>query len=113
MLALRWVLAAPNEALSARRCSQRQDLLVEVSQDIAELAKQAGERWRRKLASSAARTDGRPTRRANAAACRARQVSAEQEVIFNLMALERVPAEFAFPPLTTPKDIQAAFPTAR
>lgn len=109
VLALRWVLAAPEEALSPAAVLQRQDLLARFP-NFAELSAQAGAIEKELAALPLAPTEEADKKRQLSLLADLAKVSASQEVLLNLMSLERVPAEFAFPPLLATKDIQARLP---
>jgi hypothetical protein len=109
VLALRWVLEAPLETLSAEAQKQRQELLTRYPQ-YADLSKQA--------AAIEAELAGLPLIATNDAEAQKLQSlygdlaakSAAQDLLINLISLERVPAEFAFPPLLSTKDLSARIP---
>ncbi|MDX1944419.1 MAG: CHAT domain-containing protein [Pirellulaceae bacterium] len=109
LLALRWVLEAPKDALSAEAVLQRQDLLLKYPK-FAELSKRA--------AAVKGELDALPLVPADAAQQKKQaelltdlaQTSAGQELLLQLIALERAPAEVAFPPLRETKDIQKQIP---
>jgi len=109
VLALRWVLEAPLETLSPEAQKQRQELLTRYPQ-YAELSKQAAaaEADLAKLPLVATNDDESQKTQSLYADLAAK--SASLEVLLNLMSLERVPAEYAFPPLLSTKDLSARIP---
>jgi hypothetical protein len=109
VLALRWVLAAPKETLSPAAVLERQDLLAKFPR-YADLAAQA-EAIEKELAGlPLAPTEDADKKKQLSLLADLAKVSSAQEVLLNLMSLERLPAEFAFPPLLATKDIQAKLP---
>lgn len=108
LLALRWVLDAPPESLSQEALLQRQDLLVKYPK-FAELSRRAGE-LKTELRTLPLVPDGERARQQAALLDELARVSQQQENLVQLIALERVPSEFAFPPLRETKDIQQALP---
>jgi hypothetical protein len=109
VLALRWVLEAPKESLSPEAVLQRQDLLVKYPR-YAELAGQA-EAIEKELAGlPLAPTEEADKKQQLLLLAELAKVSAAQEIMLNLMSLERLPAEFAFPPLVETKDLQRRIP---
>jgi hypothetical protein len=109
VLALRWVLSAPKESLSPAALLERQDLLVKFPR-YGELAGEALALEKELAALPLAPLDDADKRKQTQLLTELAKVSAAQEVMLSLMSLERVPAEFAFPPLMTTKDIQARVP---
>lgn len=109
MLALRWVLAAPPEALSKDALLQRQELLVRYPK-FADLAKRAGEIRAKLQTLPIVATTDEQRREQSSLLAELASVSSAQETILQLLALERVPSEFAFPPLRDTKEIQAELP---
>ncbi|HND51840.1 MAG TPA: CHAT domain-containing protein, partial [Pirellulaceae bacterium] len=104
-LALRWVLAGPTEVIGDRPNQQRRDLLAKYPR-YAELSRKADE-VRKGLAKE-------PLVIENPDALKDVQtrfdaltkMSAEQELVFHEMALQRNPSDFVFPPLLIVKDLQ-------
>ncbi|MCA9141535.1 MAG: CHAT domain-containing protein [Planctomycetales bacterium] len=109
LVALRWVLEAPKEAISERALLQRQDLNARYPK-YATLARQA----------SALRTqlEGLPLVPAEDEVRQTQkklsgqlaQISSAQEVLLREIALRRVPADFVFPPPLDLKSFQANLP---
>ena len=109
MLALRWVLAAPKEVLSDEAILQRQDLLVKYPK-FGELAAAAAEIRTQLEALPLAPEDDAEKKQQASLLAELGKVSAAQEAILQLIALERVPSEFAFPPLRDTKELQQQLP---
>jgi hypothetical protein len=109
VLALRWVLEAPPEALSAEALKQRQELLTKFPQ-YADLSKQATglEKEIEALPLLPAAEDEKKKQQGLLADLANKSVA--QEVLLNLMSLERIPAEAAFPPLLSTKDLSERIP---
>lgn len=105
LLALRWILEAPETMLADNVKLQRRDLLAKYPQ-LAELSKQA--------ADILAKIQAEPRIPADAAAAKAQgelfaqlaNVSGLQELLLSDIALRRDPSEFVFPPVTSVKDLQ-------
>jgi hypothetical protein len=108
LLALRWVLEAPPETLTPDALLQRQDLLAKYPK-YAELSRRAGE-LKTELTRLPLVPEGEEARKQTALLGDLARVSIQQETFIQLMALERLPSEFVFPPLRETKDIQAALP---
>ncbi len=109
VLALRWVLEAPKESLSPAAVLERQDLLARFPK-FGELSAQADALEKELAALPLAPTEEVDKKKQLSLLADLAKVSAAQEIMLNLMSLERVPAEFAFPPLLATKDIQARLP---
>jgi CHAT domain-containing protein len=109
LLALRWVLEAPKEVLSDEALLQRQDLLVKYPK-FAELSQQAKAVRDQLQALPLAPTEEADTKQQAALLAELGKLSAAQESILQVIALERVPSEFAFPPLRDTKDVQKQIP---
>ena len=109
LLALRWVLEGPAEALGKDALLQRQDLLVRYPK-FAEMSKRVAEIRKRLQALPMIAPTDEQRREQTALLEELSTVSLAQEAILQMMALERAPAEFAFPPLRDTKDIQAELP---
>jgi tetratricopeptide (TPR) repeat protein len=109
ILALRWVLEAPKEALSDAAILQRQDLLLKFPK-YGELSKKArdilAELEKIPLVAEAEEVRSRQKGLLDDLA----RASAGQEAILQQIALKREPSEFVFPPLMDTKDIQKALP---
>ena len=109
VLALRWVLEAPLETLSAEAQKQRQELLTKYPQ-YSELSKQAAANEAALANLPLVPTNEDEAKKAQSLYSELAAKSSAQEVLINLMSLERVAAEFAFPPLLSTKDLSARIP---
>jgi tetratricopeptide (TPR) repeat protein len=109
LLALRWVLEGPPEALTKDAILQRQDLLVRYPK-FAELSKRVAEIRTQLQALPLVTTTEDQRRQQSGLLAELASASAAQEGLLQMMALERVPSELAFPPLRETKDIQAELP---
>ncbi len=109
VLALRWVLEAPLETLSAAAQQERQELVARYPQ-YAELSKQAAALEAELAAQPLVPTNDEESKQVQSLYTDLSNKSAALEVLLNLMSLERVPAEFAFPPLLSTKDLSARIP---
>ena len=109
VLALRWVLEAAKESLSPDAVLQRQDLLVKYPR-YAELSGEAEAIEKELAALPLASAEDADKKKQLSLLAELAKVSAAQEIMLNLMSLERLPAEFAFPPLFETKDLQARIP---
>ncbi|HEX5105405.1 MAG TPA: CHAT domain-containing protein, partial [Pirellulaceae bacterium] len=109
LLALRWVLEAPPEVLSKEAALQRQDLLLKYPK-FAELSQQAKKIRDELLALPVDPEDDAGKQQQETLLADLAKTSAAQEALLQIMALERVPAEFAFPPLRETKELQAQLP---
>jgi hypothetical protein len=109
LLALRWVLEAPTESLTPDATLQRQDLLVRFPR-FAELSKRSAELRTSLQQLPIAPTDENQIRQQQEQLAELGKVSAQQEAQLQLIALERVPGELAFPPLRETKEIQERLP---
>lgn len=109
MLSLRWVLSAPPEALSKEAVLQRQELLLKFPK-FGDLAKRSGEIQAKLQALPIVAAGEEQRREQSSLLAELSTVSQQQETILQLMALERVPSEFAFPPLRDTKEIQTDLP---
>lgn len=109
VLALRWVLEAPPETLSAEALKQRQELLVKYPQ-YADLSKQAAalEKELESLPLVPQAEDQRKKQQTLFADLAVKTTA--QEALLNLMSLERAAAEYAFPPLLSTKDLSSRIP---
>jgi len=105
LLALRWILEAPETSLSQSATLQRRDLLARRA-DYAKLSAQAAEirdeLERLPLVPEKPDELKKQTERFEQLG----QVSTAQELILQDLALRREPSEFVFPPLRTVKEIQ-------
>lgn len=105
LLALRWVLEAPDELLTQQALLQRQDLLARYPN----YAKAAGQSaaLRQELGALPLTPDDADQVKKQATLFeQLAGVSASQEVMLREIALRREPSEFVFPPLRTVKEIQ-------
>ena len=109
LLALRWVLEAPTEALGKEALLQRQDLLVRYPK-FADLSKQAADIRSKLQGLPLIAADETQRREQTALLSELSTISFAQEALLQMIALERVPSEFAFPPLRDTKLIQAELP---
>ncbi|MEX2176085.1 MAG: CHAT domain-containing protein [Pirellulaceae bacterium] len=109
VLALRWVLEAPKETLSVEAARQRQELLVKYP-NYAELSRSAIAAQEQLAALPLVPADDAEIKRQQNLLADLASTSAAQEALLNMMSLERVVAEFAFPPLLEVSDIQAKLP---
>lgn len=109
LLALRWVLEAPKEMLTAEALLQRQELLVKYPK-FGELSQQAVALHAQLEATPLQPDDPAVQKQQVALLADLARVSAAQEALIQLMALERVPSDFAFPPLRDTKEVQQALP---
>jgi hypothetical protein len=109
LLALRWVLEGPVEALTQDAILQRQDLLVKFP-NYAELSRRSADTRAKLQALPIAPTDDAQSRQQNELLAELTKISAAQESLLQMMAIERVPSEFAFPPLRDTKEIQQQLP---
>lgn len=107
LLALRWILEAPETSLPQSASLQRRDLLARYA-DYAKLSQQAagirGELEKLPLVPEQADQIRKQTQLFEQLA----QASAAQELMLQDIALRREPADFVFPPLRTVKEIQQA-----
>jgi CHAT domain-containing protein len=109
LLALRWILEAPEGVLSQTAILQRQDLLGRY-QEYAQLAAQAAEVRQQLRAMPLQIQDAAQRQKQQALFTQLGKLSDRQELILSNIALRREPAELAFPPLLDLKQIQAAMP---
>jgi tetratricopeptide (TPR) repeat protein len=105
VLALRWVLAAPVEALSPEAQLQRQDLLVRYPA-YAELAARSANVTKQLAAMPLDPAEEPAQKEQLQLLAELAQTSAAQEAFLSQLALERVPAELAFPPALNLKAFQ-------
>ncbi len=109
LLALRWVLEGFAEAISPEAALQRQELLIKFPK-YAELSKRSVELRTSLQALPIAPTDEAQAKQQREQLDELGRVSAAQEALLQLIALERVPSELAFPPLRNTKEIQELLP---
>ena len=107
--ALRWVLEAPDEALTPAAILQRQDLLLKFPK-YAELSKKAREALgaleKLPLTPEDEETRNRHKTQLDALA----KATSAQELTLLQMALQRQASDFVFPPLVETKEIQRSIP---
>ena len=107
LLALRWVLEAPDAVLTKTARLERQDLLARYP-EYAELSQQA-RAVRQTLSGTPIDTeDTSVVKRQAKLAAQLDQLSAAQEVLLRELAVRREPSEFVFPPRRTAREIQGA-----
>jgi tetratricopeptide (TPR) repeat protein len=109
ILALRWVLEAPPEAVSEQAVLQRQALLVKYPR-YAELSRQAAEVRGQLDKLPLLATEDKEQVRLLAELGR---LSTQQEAILQQIALRREPSDFVFPPLLETAEIQRRLPAGR
>lgn len=98
LLALRWVLEAPKEAISEKALLQRQDLLVKYPK-YAEVSQKAAELRQALEAEPLTAGDDPAAKPINEKRQELAKLTTLLEVLLRDIALRREPAEFAFPPL--------------
>ncbi|MFO0903287.1 MAG: CHAT domain-containing protein [Pirellulales bacterium] len=104
--ALRWVLSAPAEALGDRANLQRRDILAKYP-GFAEL-EQKSAALRAQIAAEPLAIDDPDAQKEQAGRYdQLLKLSAAQELILHDMAVQRVPADYAFPPTVAVRDVQA------
>jgi hypothetical protein len=108
LLALRWVLEAPSDSLSQLALSQRHQLHLKYPK-YGELSRRASE-LREKLRSLPVAPADEEGKQQQQWLGELAKVSASQEAALQIMSLDRVPSEFAFPPLHETKVIQQQLP---
>lgn len=109
LLALRWVLEGPVEAATPEATLQKQELLVRFPR-YAELSKRSAELRISLQALPIAPSAEAEIKQQQEQLAELGRVSAAQEAQLQLIALERVPSELAFPPLRDTKEIQQRLP---
>jgi len=109
LIALRWILEAPEAALGQQARLQRQDLLRRYP-NYARLSTQAATIRNGLDALPLAPEDAGQTKQQTQLFEQLAEVSTAQEVILRELALRREPAELVFPPLRSVKEIQQAMP---
>lgn len=109
LLALRWVLEAPVEQLDPPAQLQRRDLLARYPA-YAVLAQQAVEVRKSLAAMPPVAGDQETSRRQGELLAQLGSISAQQEVVLREMAVRRDPADLAFPPVRSHKQIQESMP---
>jgi tetratricopeptide (TPR) repeat protein len=109
LLALRWVLEAPREAIGAQAVLQRQDLMDSYPR-YAALSKQAAAIKKVLKAGPLIPDDDAARRAQTQKLAELSNVSMAQEVLLREMALRRTPSEFVFPPQLNFKKLQMGLP---
>lgn len=109
LLALRWLLGAPPEALSDRANQQRRDLLARYP-NFVELANQAAELRAKLEKGELAPEEEEAAKSRTDEFLQLAKISALQEIIVHDMAVERIAADAVFPPPLVVKDLQAKLP---
>jgi hypothetical protein len=106
LLALRWILAGPAESIGDRGNLQRRDILAKYPQ-FGELSRQV-EEVRAVIAREPLTTeDGEGIKTLTNQYDKLAKLSGAQELLLHDMALQRLPADYSFPPLLTVKEVQA------
>lgn len=109
LVALRWVLEAPPEAIGERALLQRQDLNARYPK-YAALARQAAALSSQLDALPLVPEEDGARQTQKKLTSQLGQISAAQEVMLREIALRRVPADFVFPPPLDLKSFQANLP---
>jgi len=105
LLALRWVLEAPKEALSEQARLQRQDLLIKYPK-YEELSRASAGLDKKIAAMPIVPDDTEQLRQLQSLMSQMSKVSGAKEVLLREIALGRNPSEFAFPPLHSTEKIR-------
>lgn len=109
LLALRWILEGPAEALGERGLLERQDLLVRYPK-YAELAREAA-KVRTKLEAGPVVPATLEARREQGTQLAAlAEIGQQQEVILREIGVRREAAEMVFPPVRKTRDVQKSMP---
>lgn len=106
LLALRWILEAPEVVLNETARLQRRDLLAKYPQ-LAELSNQARAIQAEIEAQPRVPVDDKAAKEQSERFAKLGVISAAQEVLLSDIALRREPAELVFPPMVTVKETQA------
>jgi len=109
LLALRWVLEGPADALSAAVLLQRQELLTRFPQ-FGELSQRSAELRRKLQDLPLTGGDEAQVRRQQECFLELGKVVTAQESLLQRMAVERVPAELAFPPRLEARQLREQLP---
>ncbi len=112
MLALRWVMEAPEASLSPEALLQRQDIRARYP-EYAELAARAREIQRRLRDLPPVPESNEQRREQSQLLEQLEEVSAAQEWKLSSIALRREAAEFVFPPLMALEEVQARMPAGQ
>jgi CHAT domain-containing protein len=110
--ALRWVLEAPDESLTNAAQLQRQDLLVRFPR-YQEISNQAAKAQTELATIPLKPADEAQGKKQAELLDQLGKLSAVQEALLQLIALQRVPSDFAFPPLLDLKQLRARLPEGR
>jgi len=108
LLALRWILEAPKDALDAKMQLQRQDLLLKYP-DYAKVSVQAT-KTQQELDKLPILPEGDDVRKQSDLLAQLAKLSAVQEVMLRNIALRREPSDYVFPPSLDVKALQASLP---
>ncbi len=109
LIALRWILEAPEGELSQQARLQRQDLLGRYP-NYAKLSTQAAALRKGLEALPLAPDEANQIKQQTQLFEQLAEISTAQEVILRGLALRREPSELVFPPLRSLKDVQQAMP---
>ncbi len=109
LLALRWIMEAPEDVLSQAAVLQRQDLLVRYP-EYGKLATKAAETRQQLRAMPLQAQDSSKKQEQQSLFDQLGKLSDRQELMLSNIALRREPAEMVFPPLMDLKQIQAGMP---
>jgi tetratricopeptide (TPR) repeat protein len=111
LLALRWLLEAPDAALDNDARLERQDLQSRFPAYV-DLGKRAGaiRAQLKQLPLAPGEENAEQVRKQSALFAELAELSAGQEVILREIAVRREPADFVFPPLVKMKDVQQELP---
>jgi hypothetical protein len=112
LLSLRWILEAPEGALSEAALLQRRDLLTRYP-GYAELKRQVQASRAALGPLSLLGDDDDQRKQIKGHLSRIGELSAQQELILRTIALKRDPSDFVFPPKLNFKDLRARMPTNR
>lgn len=109
LLALRWILEAPKDALDAKAQLQRQDLLIKYPQ-YSEVSLQAAAVQKELEKLPLLPAEDEPRKKQAELLGRLASLSAAQEVMLRNIALRREPSDYVFPPSLDLKDVQKRLP---
>ena len=112
LLAIRWIMEAPEASLSQEALLQRQDIRARYP-DYAELAAEARQLQRRLRELPLSPETNEQRREQSRLLEQLGKVGAAQEWKLSSIALRREAAEFAFPPLLELKEVQARMPAGQ
>jgi tetratricopeptide (TPR) repeat protein len=105
LLAFRWVLQAPDEALTEAGLLQRQDLFVKYPA-LAELSRRATALSAELRSRPLIAADPAEQEKQQAALAELAKISQAQEALLRPLAVSRDPCDFVFPPLRSVKEIR-------